>query len=77
MQNILIYLNGAISCNSTDREDGGHEDCVGNGELQDRLQHPGVPHNVADPEEEQGGEHGQGDGGEHALDGSQRSLLIL
>ena len=73
-------LDGAVGGDGADGEDGGHEDGVGQAVEEDGLQQPRVTHHVAHAEEEEGGEHGEGDRGEHALDSAQglrTSLLTI
>ena len=72
-------LHCTISGDCTDGEDSGDQDDVGNGEQEDSLQQASIANNVPHPEEEQGGEHGQGDWSKDTLDSakSPHSLFII
>ena len=70
-------LHRPVGGHGADRANGQAEDEVGQHELQDGLGHSGVAHDVTHSQEEQGAEHGQGDGGEDAFEGAQSPRLAL
>ncbi len=59
-------LDGAVGSDGADGENGGHQDCVRDGKLQEGLEEAGVAHDVPDSEKEDRAEHGERDGSEHS-----------
>ena len=63
-----MYLYSSIGSYSAYWHNCGYKDDVGDHKQQNGLQVAGVANDVAHPEEEQRGEHGEGHGGEDTLD---------
>ena len=60
--------DGTIGGKGTDGEDSEAKEGVGDEEYAGRLEESSVAHNVADPQEENGGEHGKGDWSKNTFD---------
>ena len=64
-------LHRPVGGEGADGEHGEAQEGVGEEEDGGGLHEAGVAHNVANPQEEDGGEHGEGDRGQDALHSSQ------
>ena len=68
--------DSSVGGKSTNGEDCEAKECVGDEEDCCRLKESSIAHDVADPQEEDGGEHGEGDGGKDALDHAKPLPLL-